>query len=201
MSTIANVYFCCAAKGRKPRPYRLVRSHRRTLSLEITKELELLVRAPFFTPLSVIDTFVASREAWIAAALERQKNRPQRPELPPEDLAVLKAKAKAVIPQKVAHYAKVMGMTPDHGPYPAAITITAARTRWGSCSANNRLSFSCRLMQYPDAAIDYVVVHELAHIYHKNHGPAFYRCIEQYLPDYKARRALLKEPPQESKPN
>lgn len=182
-------------RNKAPRPYRLVRSYRRTLSLEITKDLELLVRAPFFTPLSVIDAFVASREDWIRKALDRQKNRPVRPELSPEELQALKTKAKAILPQKVAHYAAIMGLTPEKGLSPAAITITAAKTRWGSCSANNRLSFSCRLMQYPDAAIDYVVVHELAHIYHKNHGPAFYRCVETYLPDYKARRALLKEPP------
>lgn len=47
-------------------------------------------------------------------------------------------------------------------------------------------------MQYPSEAIDYVVVHELAHIVHKNHGSDFYKMIETYLPDYKNREKLLK---------
>ena len=74
---------------------------------------------------------------------------------------------------------------------PAGITITGARTRFGSCSSKRRISFSFRLMQYPPEAIDYVVVHELAHLRHMNHSAQFYALIE-YMPDYKARRALLK---------
>ena len=75
---------------------------------------------------------------------------------------------------------------------PAGITITGARTRFGSCSSKRRISFSFRLMQYPPEAIDYVVVHELAHLRHMNHSAQFYALIEQYMPDYKVRRAMLK---------
>ncbi|MBE6036376.1 MAG: M48 family metallopeptidase [Clostridiales bacterium] len=175
--------------------YRLIRSYRRTISLEVTPNLEIIVRAPRFASKASIDAFVASRRDWIRKALERQKNRPQRPELTPEELRILKEKARLYLPEKVAHYAGLMGLTPENGPlYPTGLKITSAKTRWGSCSPKNSLCFSCRLMQYPEAAIDYVIVHELAHIYHKNHGPAFYKCVETYLPDYKARRSLLKEP-------
>ena len=80
-----------------------------------------------------------------------------------------------------------MGLTPT------GVRITGARRRFGSCSAKNSLCFSWRLMLYPQAAVDYVVVHELAHIAHKNHGPAFYACIAAVLPDYKARIRLLKD--------
>ena len=48
-------------------------------------------------------------------------------------------------------------------------------------------------MAYPDAAVDYVVVHELAHIVHKNHGPQFWALVERYLPDWRQRRALLRD--------
>ena len=72
------------------------------------------------------------------------------------------------------------------------ITIPAARTRFGSCSGKNRLSFSLYLMAYPETAIEYVGVHELAHIRHHDHSPAFYREVEAYLPDWRARRALLR---------
>ena len=75
---------------------------------------------------------------------------------------------------------------------PAGIKITSARTRFGSCSSKNSICFSWRLMLYPPEAIDYVIVHELAHIRHHDHSPAFYALIEQYLPDWKARMKLLK---------
>lgn len=77
--------------------------------------------------------------------------------------------------------------------YPTGLKITSARTRFGSCSGKNSICFSWRLMDYPELAIDYVVVHELAHIVHKNHGPQFWALVERYLPDYRARRAMLRE--------
>ena len=69
----------------------------------------------------------------------------------------------------------------------------AARRRFGSCSAEGHICFSWRLMQYPPEAIDYVVVHELAHLKHMDHSDAFYALVAQYLPDHKARRALLRK--------
>ena len=92
-----------------------------------------------------------------------------------------------MLPGKVAHYAAIMGVTPT------SVKITAARTRFGSCSGKNGICFSLYLMQYPEAAIDYVVVHELAHIRHHDHSPAFYAQVARVLPDYKARQCLLKE--------
>lgn len=91
-----------------------------------------------------------------------------------------------MLPPLVERYAARMGV------HPAGITITGARTRFGSCSPKNRLCFSFRLMEYPPPAIEYVVVHELAHIRHKNHGLDFYREISRVLPDWQARSALLK---------
>ena len=95
--------------------------------------------------------------------------------------------AKAVLPERVAYWAARMGVEP------AGITITAARTRFGSCSGKNRLNFSLYLMDYPAEAIEYVVVHELAHIRHHDHSTAFYGEVARYLPDWRSRRALLKK--------
>ena len=87
----------------------------------------------------------------------------------------------------MAYYSERMGL------YPTQVRITGARTRFGSCSSQGHICFSWRLMQYPPEAIDYVVVHELAHIIHKNHGPDFWALVGQYMPDYKRRRALLRK--------
>ncbi len=167
--------------------YELKRSKRKTIAVEITRDGLVLVRAPMKLPQKEIERFLLEKSLWIAKHQEVQRQRRlARPEPTLEELDVLAQLGWQLIPQRVEHYAKLMGLSP------AAVTITAARTRFGSCSYQNRLCFSCRLMSYPPEAIDYVVVHELAHIRHKNHGPEFYALIESILPDYRERRALLK---------
>ena len=168
-------------------PFTLIRSDRRSVRLEIGREGALTVRAPRFTPEAEIRHLVEKNRDWIARQTERAALwREAHPEPDEAERKALLQKAKSVLPEKVRHYAALMGVTPT------GITITSARTRFGSCSAKNRLSFSWRLMQYPDEAIDYVVVHELAHIRHHDHSPAFYACIAAVMPDHKARRALLR---------
>lgn len=87
----------------------------------------------------------------------------------------------------MSYYAKIMDL--KYG----RITITGAKTRFGSCSAKGNLSFSYYLMLYPEYAIDYVVVHELAHLKEMNHSSKFYKIIESVLPDYKERIKVLKK--------
>ena len=171
------------------RDYKLKRSSRKTLALEVTADGQVLVRAPFGVPQADIDRLVDKHEAWIMEKLAVQQERYAASPKTPEQLAQRRNKAETVLPPLVALYSQRMGLTP------AGFKITNARTRFGSCSGKNSLCFSCLLMQYPDAAVEYVVVHELAHIRYKNHGAAFYALIAQYLPDYKQRIALLRCPP------
>lgn len=166
----------------------LIRSRRRTLGLEVTREGRVIARAPLRASAASIERFVQEHAEWIRKAQERQQARlAAHPEPDEAGQDVLMRRAREELPPKVAYYAQRMGLQPT------GITITSARTRFGSCSAKNRLCFSWRLMDYPEAAIDYVVVHELAHIMHKNHGSQFWALVEQYMPDYRARRALLRE--------
>ena len=168
-------------------PYEIIRSRRRTVALEVTREGKVLVRAPLRMPRTEIDRFVAAHAAWLEKAQARVAARQAaHPPLTEEQREALRQTAKALLPQRVAHYAAVMGVTP------ASVRITSAKTRFGSCSGKNGLCFSLYLMQYPQEAIDYVVVHELAHIRHHDHSPAFYAEVAKVLPDYKARMKLLK---------
>ncbi len=73
-----------------------------------------------------------------------------------------------------------------------SVSVTSARTRWGSCSADNSIRYTFRLLYCPREIIEYVVVHELAHTRYKNHSSAFWREVEKYLPDWKIRRKWLK---------
>ena len=167
--------------------YELIRSKRKTISIELDSSGIILVRAPFFMPKWRIERFVSDHQDWICRAKERQAKRFEKvPQLREEDKPIYVKKAKEIIPEKVKLYAELMGVQPT------GITITSAKTRFGSCSGCNRLSFSWRLMAFPESAIDYVVVHELSHIIHKNHSHDFYKCIEDILPDYRERIKILK---------
>jgi predicted metal-dependent hydrolase len=78
------------------------------------------------------------------------------------------------------------------------IRITSARTRWGSCSPKNNLSFSWRLVMTPLDVIDYVVIHELAHTIHHNHSKRFWKLVEKWMPDFKEKRKQLRKYGQEA---
>ena len=168
--------------------YELIRSDRRTVAVEITRDGRVLVRAPRRLPQTAIDGFLQRHEGWIARQVEKRRATPPPPEPTAAEIAALKARARAVLPGKVDLWARRMGVTPT------GVKITAARKRYGSCSGKNSLSFSCFLANYPPQAIDLVVVHELCHIRVKNHGPDFYALLEQYLPDYRERKQLLRRP-------
>ena len=167
--------------------YEIVRSRRRTVALEVTREGSVLVRAPLRMPQEEIDRFVAAHTDWLERAKARVAARQAaHPPLSEAEIASLRQRAKEVLPGKAARYAAIMGVVPT------SVKITSAKSRFGSCSGKNGICFSLYLMRYPEAAIDYVVVHELAHIRHHDHSPAFYAEVARVMPDYRERAKLLK---------
>ena len=75
---------------------------------------------------------------------------------------------------------------------PSKLSYRHNKTRWGSCSAKNALSLNTRLMMLPHPMITYIVIHELAHIRHKNHSSAFWQFVALYCPDYKELRRNMR---------
>ena len=140
-------------------PYQLIRSKRKTISLQINENCEVVVRAPMRMPREEIDRMVERHTDWIErhmpAARERME---QARRVTPALMAELAERARRDIPPRVAHYASLMGVEPT------GLRTTAAR--------------------------------KLAHIRHHNHSPAFYRFIEQFMPDYRQREALLRRSPE-----
>jgi len=98
-----------------------------------------------------------------------------------------KKEANKIILQKVEYFKKILMAEP------AQIKIKEQKRRWGSCSSRGNIYFNWRIIMAPDQVIDYIVVHEIAHLIHRNHSPIFYRLIESIMPDYKTRKKWLKD--------
>lgn len=172
---------------------RIIRSSRRTISIQIDENLQLTVRAPLRMPDSAVRKFIGEKRPWIEKNMRRMKERQEalkaEPEevLTAEELRELAKEALRFIPERVSFYARIIGV--NYG----RITIRNQRTRWGSCSSRGNLNFNCLLMLTPPEIIDYVIVHELCHRREMNHSPLFWREVEKVLPDYKRRRKWLKD--------
>ncbi len=173
-----------------PAPYRVVRSRRKTLSLEITPRGEVLVRAPLHTSEAAIRAFVEGKERWIGTHLALVRDRMAAssaiPRFTEAEREALRARARPVLEARVAHYAPMAGVSWGK------ITVRTQRSRWGSCSAQGNLSFNALLLLTPPEVLDYVVVHELCHRKEMNHSPRFWAEVERLVPDWKAQRLWLR---------
>jgi predicted metal-dependent hydrolase len=75
---------------------------------------------------------------------------------------------------------------------PEYVGYRKAEKRWGSCSPSNRISFNYHLMKLSSSLIEYVVIHELAHIRHKNHSQEFWAEVKRFLPEYRSKDEKIK---------
>ena len=165
--------------------YTLIRSERKSIAIEVSVDCNITVRAPLRMPQKEIDGFVEGKKEWLEKAIISQRQKAKNvKQYTEQDIKILRQRAKVVIPQRVEYYSAIMGVKPT------AVKINSAKKRYGSCSGENSLNFSLYLMDKDERVIDYVVVHELAHIKHHNHSKAFYSFIEKYMPDYKDRIKL-----------
>ena len=171
--------------------FEIIRSNRRTISLEVTPTGQVLVRAPRRMSETDIRAFVESKSSWLMKHLQKKEQDiealQEEGAFTEQEVERLRKLAKKVIPEKVAYYARLMGVTYGR------ISIRMQKTRWGSCSREGNLSFNCLLMMAPPGVLDYVVVHELSHRLEMNHSARFWMQVEKVLPDYRGPRKWLKE--------
>ena len=174
--------------------YTLIRSKRRTVSIEINKDGSVLVRAPRLLPKLAIEKLLFEKQEWIekkrAEMLKRNalkgKACEENVKLSGKDIERLKRKAAELIYPLVEEYSELIGVTYNR------VTIRAQKTRWGSCSSKGNLNFNCLLALCPEPVIRYVVVHELSHRKYMNHSKQFWNEVAMSMPDYKEYRKWLK---------
>ena len=170
----------------------VIRSARKSLGLEVRDANTVLARIPTRVSDRELKAFVENHRSWILekteVMAEREEKRKSTPAPPPELLSKTdRMKIQLKIGKRVRHYCEAMGVTVGY------VTVKNQKTRWGSCSAKGNVNFNYQLAFLPDELLDYVVIHELAHRRHMNHSRAFWAEVEKYCPDYRERRAALKE--------
>ena len=219
-----------------PNDIPIIRSARRTLSIEVDDAGNATIRAPLHAGDQAIASFVREKSRWLQRATKKQQEtyarRPQRlfkdgelflylgnsfPLLFKEGLGVVtharilevtdafylcssaKHKAKSVLTRWYKNRARFVFreraemFATRMGVDVSVIKLSSAGTRWGSCGAKNTLNFNWRLVMAPMDVIDSVVVHELAHCKHKNHGKRFWEYVAQHCPDYDTHDQWLKQ--------
>ena len=169
---------------------RLIRARRKTLSIRITQEGNLEIRAPLGMPKGEIEAFLKEKAQWIEthrAKVLAEYAQGQEAPLGEEEILTLAEQMRQRLPEKLNRHAASMGVTFGR------VTIRCQQTRWGSCSSRGNLNFNCLLMLAPEEVLDYVVVHELAHRKQMNHSALFWQEVAREYPDYKKSLRWLKD--------
>ncbi len=207
--------------------FTIIYSNRKTISLSVNREGNLVVRAPRRATLTYIQNLIHQRQDWIAKAIEQQQSSVKKiyaegelflylgreyplhvlegfrsrvvfdeafyiskfklPQAKKLMIAWYRHEAQRLLNERVMYFAARMGLQYKK------ITIRDTSSRWGSCSSKGNLNFSFRLVLAPPAVLDYVVVHELAHLRYLNHSQSFWELVLSVCPEAKTFRRWLKD--------
>jgi predicted metal-dependent hydrolase len=153
--------------------FRKSRRNRR-IRISLHPDRDVLVTLPYSSSYDEADRFLCSKIDWISSVQAKLAQRhPSKKTYTPPEIEVLRNQAKATLPQRTAQLAAL------HGFSYSTISVKNMHSRWGSCSSTNRLNFSIHLTTLPAELIDYVVLHELCHTIHKNHGKQFWELLDK----------------------
>ena len=154
----------------------------RRVSIRVHAERGIVVTVPYYVPYSLGVRFLESRREWAAAALERARAR--NAELPEgESIETLRAQAKAALPPRLRALADRYGFAVGR------VAIKHNTSNWGSCSSKGNINLNLNLMRVPAPLQDYILLHELVHLRHPNHGPKFHAELERLLIDHFSQNA------------
>lgn len=216
----------------------IIRSSRRTVALYVRPGGTLLIRAPWFVPVSVLMHFAAGKTGWIEKQIKKLKG-VTPPGLPltvshgsavpfmggqlevqvkvgharrvsrtgsillltvrddaaPEELVAMTEawylhEAKAHLP------ARTRELAAQHSqllPAPGTVNVRKMKRRWGTCHSGGAIWLNRELIKKDPELIDYVIIHELCHLIHANHGKEYYALLESIIPDYRNKRKRLQQ--------
>lgn len=163
----------------------LVKSSRaRKMSIRVHPVRGIRVSVPTLVPFSAAITFYKSKRQWVIDVVQKQKAQmEQTPRISPEEIEVLRRKAKAELPVRLKEFAQRYGFMYNR------VAIKHNLTNWGSCSSKNNINLNLNIMRLPELVGDSILLHELCHLRHRNHGDEFHNLLEKLLRDHVVRRA------------
>ena len=165
---------------------KIIRKRRKSISFSFSEDGELIVSAPIFLNNQKILEILSQNRDRIEKMKARKEAFFRQINSISEEKLIEKAKEK--IENRLPFWEEKLGL------FPKSVKITSAKGRYGSCSEKGSICFSKYLFLRSDKEIDYVFVHELAHLKEMNHSGNFYKIIEAVMPDYKIHKASLKRP-------
>lgn len=150
----------------------------RRVSIRVHPVRGVTVTLPYFVPYAEAIRFLRSKKEWVMEVMERQKSASGGAViLSPEEVEALRREAKKYLPGRLAMLAARYGFSYGR------LAVKNNRSNWGSCSSKGNINLNLRLMQVPEQLRDYVILHELCHLRHHDHGPAFHALLEQLCTD------------------
>ncbi|MBQ2965449.1 MAG: DUF45 domain-containing protein [Bacteroidales bacterium] len=151
----------------------------RGISIRVHPVKGVSVTMPYIVPYAAARLFLEARREWVLETMARQKERFGDVEQPSEEeVEALRRQAKAELPGRLAELAAHYGFTYNR------VTIKHNATNWGSCSVKGNINLNLSILRLPKVLQDYVLLHELCHLRHQDHGHAFHLLLEHVLTDH-----------------
>lgn len=147
------------------------------------------VSAPHWVSKAVVESFVRERMDWIRRRQRSLEDSPRNEmgQMSAEERKVAKEELGGYAQELIAHWESVMGVQSQ------SLVFRDMSSRWGSCNPKTgRICLNLQLIKFPPECLEYVIVHELAHLRERGHGPRFKALMDHVLPDWRERRALLR---------
>lgn len=148
------------------------------LSIRVHPLKGVSVSVPYMVPFAAALAFFKLKREWVISAVARQKERSKNvPQFTPEQIEAMRSQARLYLPQRLAELASRYGFIYNK------VFIKRNSTNWGSCSTLKNINLNLNIMRLPNVLQDYVLLHELCHLRHHDHGQAFHLLLEHVCTD------------------
>lgn len=158
----------------------------RRVTLRVNPRRGVTVTIPYIVPYKAGLEFFLAKKDWVLKVQERQRERIGAEHIPtPEEIETLREVAKEVLPKRLQELAAKYSFEYN------SVRIKHNSSNWGSCSRKGNINLNLNLVRLPDELRDYVILHELCHLRHPNHGPQFHALLESLCPGHLAKQRAL----------
>ena len=156
----------------------------RRISIRVHPVKGVSVSVPYIVPYAAARLFFEARRQWVIDTMARQREKYRDiPQASPEEVEALRLQARKELPERLAVLAERYGFRYNR------VAIKHNATNWGSCSSKGNINLNLSILRLPGILRDYVLLHELCHLRHQDHGHSFHLLLEHVLTDHILREA------------